>query len=1847
MEDSISHLRASRKAHRAHLTRVFGKIAAILDSDEPPNERETATLQTSLEQVEAKKVTVAELDAKILATIKDPDALETEIMDSEEVMFNVAEKITLIKAVLARPKPLNVQARPFQPQGPPQQPAVQPQPPQPVIQPPAPVSQSITEQPPSEDNPLADPQLQNHTNSDTPGAHLLQGQGYDSTLVGTSQNVSRLPKLTLPTFGGNPLKWQTFWDSFDSAVHSNNLLTNVQRLNYLRAHLEGEAARAVAGFPLTSVNYQQSLDVLRDRFGHQQRVVNAHMHALMNLPHANNTLTSLRAFHDAIENHVRGLSALGQSTESYGALLVPMVLGKLPADVRRNLAREHDNLEWTLDQLRESIVKEIRVIEAGALVHPPKPDGYHSSPPLTASLVAGTSRPDTRRSKCAFCKGTHSAAQCTAVLDQPKRIEIVKREKLCFNCLGHHRVSQCQSKGRCKHCKERHHTSLCRRTHTPQPADSNPTFQEQPPSETSQNLVNTALSHHKSAKVCFLKTAVTTVKSGNNSTQVNVLLDEGAQRSFITEDLANCLNLLPERRECVAIAAFGASEVSTQTLPVTTVRLVSCDGTEIPVSVLVAPKIAQPLCNLPFAYVKQLPYLKDLRLNHATSDSNSIHISMLVGADAYWSIVQETVIRGPGPTAVESKLGYLLSGPLYNYNMSGTSSVFHLSSVPLYDSSAMASENVWETDLSPTKQSAAFLEEYLRNSVVHQSDGTYLVRFPWKPSHPVLPTNKATCERRLQSLTRKLSKTPDMLKMYNNIIEEQLKRGFIEKVPVSELTMPCHYIPHHGVYKDSATTPLRIVYDCSSREARHLASLNDCLETGPPFLQDLTAILLRFRAHRFGISADIEKAFLHVQLHPKDRDFTRFLWPCCPGDPESPLQTYRFRVVLFGSASSPFMLYAVLHFHLTQSSSTVARDLLKNLYVDNILSGRSTEQESIQYYTEARTILSGANFNLRSWASNNNQICTAANEDQVADNCEQTNTLGLLWNTSTDNLSLAHKTTFIDSSQATKREVLQQSSKIFDPLGFTSPVTIGTKLLLQQLWQKKLPWDHPLPAEHQQQWSTLLRDLQQLHTISVTRCYFKDGLCSDPPVELHIFCDASTKAYGAVAYFRQNNDTSFVISKSRVAPLKQSTLPRLELMGATVAAQIFTIIRSSVQHQFDSVHMWCDSQIVLHWLNSDKRLKQFVSNRVTTITKTCPPQWWHYCPSADNPADLLTRGVSLSSLQNSKLWTNGPEWITHEELRPTWSPTDILLVQLTVAEAEVLPPDSSSGSSESSDVEKYPTVGDAIDIGRYSTLSKLLSVTVYVLRFIKCLKSRESKPTGPITATELSSAQMLWITSCQYSVYSKEIKSLEHSNAGSRRLPLVRQLRLFLDSSNFLRCGGRIHNAPVDQSTKFPYLLPANHKLTELIVYAAHAKQLHSGVLSTVTALRERYWIPTARRVVTKLLRKCVICRRVAGKPYPIPDPPPLPAARVQGGPPFSVTGVDFTGALYVKREDGAGEYKVYICLFTCASTRAIHLEVVTDLTEVTFLQAFRRFAARRSLPRLVLSDNASTYTSAAKELSELFQSDTLKTTLMHRGSTWRFIPKRAPWYGGFWERLVGMVKMTLKKTLGRAFVTLNVLQTTIVEVEAVLNDRPLTYLSSTTGDPEPLTPSHLLYGRRIVSLPYPDVEDDEISDPDYHSAEQLRNKVDRQGILLKHFQSRWRKEYLTSLREVHRTTGTTEQTIKIGEVVQIHDDTPRHQWKLGVIEELVKGNDGFIRSVTVRTARGRTNRPIARLYPLEVVHPSADVESHQQELEPVSRQNDGVEHRHPRRAAVRAREQLREWTNILCRPPEDVGNDE
>ncbi|XP_069114867.1 uncharacterized protein [Argopecten irradians] len=347
---------------------------------------------------------------------------------------------------------------------------------------------------------------------------------------------------------------------------------------------------------------------------------------------------------------------------------------------------------------------------------------------------------------------------------------------------------------------------------------------------------------------------------------------------------------------------------------------------------------------------------------------------------------------------------------------------------------------------------------------------------------------------------------------------------------------------------------------------------------------------------------------------------------------------------------------------------------------------------------------------------------------------------------------------------------------------------------------------------------------------------------------------------------------------------------------------------------------------------------------------------------------------------------------------------------------------------------------------------------------------------------------------------------------------------------------------------------------------------------------------------------------------------------------PFTVTGVDFTGAIHVKHN--GRDKKVYVCLFTCANICAVHLEIVQDLTEETFLMAFRRFISRKSLPRVMISDNGTTFVSAAEEIRKLTESTLVHQSLNNYGTTWKFIPKRAPWYGGFWERLIGLTKNCLRKVLGRAYVNYDLLMTVITEIEAILNDdRPLTYIGADVTELSPLTPSHLLYGRRINSVLYPlqDTEDenDNFFDMDTHRI--LNKEMDRRFQLIEHFWKRWRQEYLTSLREFHRASGSNSQVIKVGDIVQVHDDSPRTTWKIAVVEDLVYGRDNLVRSAVIRTSSGITNRPIIKLYPLEV----RQEDDRDANDESSGDENDGPcrdVNRIPRVAKIKAKENIKNW---------------
>ena len=516
------------------------------------------------------------------------------------------------------------------------------------------------------------------------------------------------------TFSGDPLIRQTFWDSFYAAIHANTSISGIQKFNYLKAQLQGDAARAIDGLPLSESNYIHSIALLQNRFGQPHKLVNAHKKALLNMASPTNNLASLRIFYDSVESHIRGLSSLGKSEHSYGDLLVPIIMSKRTTEVRRNLAREHSSSQWILTDLMAALQK-IRILESG--LHDP----YNPTPKITTAAfqVGARNRGITHVGKkkgpvCVFCKGAHPTYACETVTDHHKRLEIVKRDNLCFNCLAHHKVSHCQSKFRCKKCKKKHHTTLC----NSEPPSTEPTRDK----ETDNNSpspsadITSPCTTSQTVTTCLLKTAVAPIIAGNIKTKANILFDEGAQCSFISIDMVKELGISPTSTTDISLASFGSASSLHQKLGVTTVEIETVTGELIPISALIVPTIAAPIQNAVPISVSIMPHLRGLKLAHPVTSNKTFTISLLIGTDYYWKFVQDTIIRGDGPIAQESKLGYLLSGPLsYSLPQAATSILLQTTSTVTPEEPNL--ENFWSiesvgTNINTPSVDSTFLHTY-------------------------------------------------------------------------------------------------------------------------------------------------------------------------------------------------------------------------------------------------------------------------------------------------------------------------------------------------------------------------------------------------------------------------------------------------------------------------------------------------------------------------------------------------------------------------------------------------------------------------------------------------------------------------------------------------------------------------------------------------------------------------------------------------------------------------------------------------------------------------------------------------------------------------------------------------------------------------------------------------------------------------------------------------------------------------------------------------------------------------------------------------------------------------------
>ena len=542
-------------------------------------------------------------------------------------------------------------------------------------------------------------------------------------------------------------------------------------------------------------------------------------------------------------------------------------------------------------------------------------------------------------------------------------------------------------------------------------------------------------------------------------------------------------------------------------------------------------------------------------------------------------------------------------------------------------------------------------------STVRFTDGRYEVQWPWRAANLCLPENYALAVGRLRSLCSRFVKDPQLLSSYSDVIAQQVDRGIIERVTPDSVTgSRVHYLPHQPVLTPSKmTTKLRVVYDASAKARRNNLSLNDCLHRGPVLLPNLCGILLRFRLDPIAITSDIEKAFLQLAIHPPDRDVTRFLWfrdTSTPVVTKSNLQIYRFTRVPFGLISSPFLLQATVRHHLQSEGSPLAQRILRNIYVDNVVLGAGSVEEAVSSYHQAKATFQLASMNLREWLSNSSEVMAHFGPSDVS-NTQNAKVLGLSWAVQTDTLSLPAVKIAACPANITKRHVVQEVCRIYDPLGWASPIVFHGRMFLQRLWSQTLGWDDTLSPDLSSEWSSVRQVLNRATEIVLPR--WLGTKYPGQQFELHIFSDASASAYATVAYLRilsltgDHLYTHLLFSKLRLAPqklkLKTSatlSIPRLELMGVLIGCRLSTFLLAELSVDIAQCILWTDSACVLSWLQSKKCLSPFVTRRVEEIRASNHLSFRHV-PGTDNPADLPTRGATLADLSHSSLWWHGPE----------------------------------------------------------------------------------------------------------------------------------------------------------------------------------------------------------------------------------------------------------------------------------------------------------------------------------------------------------------------------------------------------------------------------------------------------------------------------------------------------------------------------------------------------------------------------------------------------------------------------
>lgn len=1643
------------------------------------------------------------------------------------------------------------------------------------------------------------------------------------------QSFAKLPALDLPTFNGNYDSWLGFYDSFVALIHNNNALGAVQKFYYLKSCLKDEAALVIHSIEVNDTNYNVAFQLLKDRYENKKFIIHSHVKALFELPVVGkNVLGDLRSLADNIQKNLRALKSLKEPVESWDTLLLYMFSNKLDIHSMRewetfcvkqskvtcvdffNFINERchilENLESHKKCLNQGSVNQGSVASSShyhnkvGVFNGSKGSHRDTRSFVTTERCAGNSTVNKQDNNCPICKASrHLIFRCPKFLsfNVHERINEIKRLHLCLNCFKNNHIStRCSFKG-CERCGKPHNTLLhidfskCESENNDFRKEkvNNDSVDNKSEIETKTVPQSETVNTHSHNSVEFnesevlLSTAEVLVVDNTGAThKVRALLDSGSQSSFISSKLVNKLNL--ETSE-VNMSIMGINTSITKANKVVKICIKSkFNEFSVQLKFIVLNKITN---NLPMIAINKNKLKIPTNINLADTNFHiPAKIDMLLGANIFYELLMSGQIRTEEnmPLLQKTRLGWIISGSVPSHHNDKNKSVFSVNSkqsVCGFSSQLnidMQMEKFWKLEEVEVRKILSTeereCEELFMHTTSHGDDGRFIVQLPTKGDINNIGVSKEIAEKRFLKLEKKLNSNNNLKTEYSSFLKEYEELGHMTEIPNNEIKClePIYYMPHHGIIKqDSTTTKLRVVFDASAKTNRGV-SLNELLKTGPTIQDDLYSILIRFRKHNVVLSSDVAKMYRQVWVNPSQRNLQRILWR---NNPNEDIKHYRLNTLTYGTTSASYLAIRCLHEAAKEQKENYPKaclEIFQNFYVDDLLTGGSTVEEVIQLKKEISDILERCGFKLRKWASNRKEIFKNEEMDKINQyiiDKDVTKTLGLTWNIKQDSLQYVISLDY--PIKVTKRNILSILSRVFDPLGLVGPIIICAKMIMQEIWKGKFNWDEELPANIHKLWRQFYEDLPCLNNLIIPR-----HAIGQYPIEIHGYCDSSEKAYGACLIVRSvssNNEvyTHILCAKSRVAPTKTITLPRLELCGALLLSRLVTKTIHALNMEISEIICWTDSTIVLAWLASDpSKWNSFVSHRVAEIQENKLINTWNHVSSEENPADLISRGCGVNNLIKSKIWWQGPAWLKGD--RAGWPKTQSSKVSM-----QDLP------EMRNVRTTLHGLIEGGNLISTFSSFLRLQRVTALCIRFYNNLRRKtDNRLTGNLTIKELENAFLVLCKIAQSSDFSEEIKALQDNKSISRSSKLV-SLNPFLDKNNVLRVGGRIGKASISYDQRFPIILENNY-FSNLIINYEHRRNLHMGAQNLLGIIRYKYWILGGISVIKRVLRKCIICFKV--NPSNInPLMGELPEQRITPTRAFYNCGVDYAGPFNIRSSTlrNSKILKAYLCVFVCFVTRAIHLEVVSDLSTNSFLNSLKRFIGRRGKCKVIYSDCGTNFIGANNEMRGFLNqiqnnkfNNEIINYLSQDGINWKFIPPKSPHFGGLWEASVRQAKYHLKRIVGNAALTFEELTTVFVQIEACLNSRPLSAISNDPNDLSPLTPGHFLIGDSLVALPEPDVRSLNI------------NRLNRYQYLkqiVQNFWSRWQNECLSEMIRRSKWKYSKGPPIKVGDLVLMKEDNlPPLKWSLGRVLELFPGADNITRVVLVKTDHGNFKRAVAKL---------------------------------------------------------------